>query len=139
GRHLLLFEKPLYSADKSLRFSSARSGFQQVRRAPMLGSALLFTVEILLLATMQVERHRRQQERVEQLKSYHIERRAEAGGDVRRRHSFIHVQPPRDGTWQKEFTGEEIHLDFAPLAAAVVDDAIDAYGCGLRWSSRIRH
>jgi hypothetical protein len=44
------------------------------------------------------------------------------------------VQAPGNGPRQKNLAAEQIHLHFAPLAAAVVDDTVDADGpyCRIR-------
>ena len=49
----------------------------------------------------------------------------------------VKAKSPRDRPWQNEFPGKEVHLDFSPLPAAIVDNAINTDGRGLGRPHRI--
>jgi hypothetical protein len=133
-RHFLDFQKPLHPADECLRLAGARSRLQKIRRAPMLGCELLLLVERFLCPGASIGRYRGQQERVQKLLRDHFELRADTRRDGRSRHPLVDVQSAHHRSRQEKFTAEKVHLDLAPLAAAVIDDAVDTDGRRFRRS-----
>ena len=81
--------------------------------------------------------HRRQQQSVEQLLRDDLERRAELGSNRRRGEPFIDMERSCDSPGKQQLAGEQVHLDLAPLPAAIIDNAIHSDRRRLRRAARI--
>ena len=70
-------------------------------------------------------REGRQQEGIKQLLRHDLERRAELLGNLRSRKPSSYVEFSGDATRKQQLSREQIHLDFAPLLAPIVDNPIN--------------
>ena len=90
-------------------------------------------VERLIHARPFVRLNHGKQERIEQLLGDRVERGVHPVRDLRPSQAFFDMQAAHQRPRDKEFAAEQVHLNLAPLAPAVVYDTVDAGG---RWLGR---
>ena len=132
------FQKAFDTRDQRLRLAGAGTRLEQISLSAMRRRRGLQRIQ----RPFDVRRggrgrHRRQQQSVEQLLRDDLERRAELRSNGGRREPFVDMERSRDSPGKQQLAGEQVHLDLAPLPAAIIDNAIHSDRRRLRRAARI--
>ncbi len=121
-------QQTLNSSNQRTCLPSARSGLKQICGSPVASGLSLRFVQRDIRGLLRARRrHAWQEQRIEHLLGHHFKRCTKLGCDRSTRHALVKVQLPDYRARQQELARKEIHLDFATLAMAIVNDPIQPY------------